>query len=347
MNQPLLSVIVPCYNVEKYVNKCILSIVGQTYTNLEILLIDDGSTDNTGKICDEWQERDPRIRVIHKQNEGTSYARKTGVENASADYVTFVDADDWIDTNMYADMLAALLTTNSDIAHCDFCIVNEDGRTEHRVQERDATIKTMGRIEGVIMVLEDNYWRTHLGLKIYKKTLFEHIEFPKGRVYGEDMIIHDLFHLASQSVFLDKEYYYYFVRSGSISRQEDIRKKMKNTSDFSDACYDRYSFVKRHPEYHGALPHIKNLTIFWNVRVLRNMIVYPQLITDKQFDLKAEQLRNIPFNKEDNLELEDKIDMYMLKISPTLFKFLKTINKKAIRITNKLKITDKYLEYFI
>ena len=105
MSSPLLSVIVPCYNVEKYLDKCIASIGAQTYANLEIILIDDGSADRTGELCDVWQARDPRIKVIHKQNEGSSYARKTGVENATAEYFAFVDSDDWIDPYMYSDMI--------------------------------------------------------------------------------------------------------------------------------------------------------------------------------------------------------------------------------------------------
>ena len=104
-NQPLLTVIVPCYNVEKYVDKSVASVVGQTYNNLEILLINDGSTDQTRERCDEWQKKDQRIRVINKQNEGLSYVRKTGIENATAEYVTFVDVDDWISLDMYADMM--------------------------------------------------------------------------------------------------------------------------------------------------------------------------------------------------------------------------------------------------
>ena len=111
MDQPFLSVIVPCYNVETYINRCVSSIVSQTYINLKILLINDGSTDGTGTICDVWQEKDQRIRVIHKQNEGSSYARKTGIEQTTTEYVTFVDADDWIDKNMYASMMSALLTS--------------------------------------------------------------------------------------------------------------------------------------------------------------------------------------------------------------------------------------------
>ena len=341
MNQPLLTVIVPCYNVEKYIDKCVSSIVNQTYSNLEILLINDGNTDQTGKLCDTWQEKDQRICVIHQQNKGASYTRKNGVEFATAEYVTFVDADDWIDKNMYTDMMSALLSTNSDIAQCDFCIVYEDGRMEHRVSERQTTVKTMGREEGVLMILEDQYWRTHLGCKIYKKTLFDHIEFPKGRIFGEDMIIHDIFQRASQAVFLDSEYYFYLVRSDSISRQGNIKEEMKKYGDFSDAYYERYSFVKQHPEYHSVLPLVRHKTIRLGMTLIRNMIACPQYFTDEYYKIKVEQLRSIPITREDKFRTVLKLEMYMIKISPRLYKILKAFYFRVIYVTNKLKITDR------
>lgn len=348
MNQPLLTVIVPCYNVEKYADKCIASIVGQTYTDLEILLIDDGSTDNSGKICDAWQAKDSRIRVIHKQNEGLPYARKTGVENATAEYLTFVDADDWIDRNMYSDMMFALLSTSSDIAYCDLCKVYEDGHMEHRVYERCAAIQTMGRIEGVIMILKDHGRQTSLGTKIFKKKLFEHIEFPKGRVYGEDMIIHDLFHYASKSVFIDKEYYYYFQRRDSISnRQGDIWKEMKNLGDFSNAYYERYSFVNRHPEYHSVLPQVKRTTICMGINLLRNMIVFPQYFTNEYFTTKAKQLSSISLTKKDRLRRSVKSELYVLKISPKCYQLMRWLYVRVIVVTNKLKLTNRPTFYLI
>jgi glycosyltransferase involved in cell wall biosynthesis len=339
--QPLLTVIVPSYNVEKYVDKCISSIVGQTYPNLEILLIDDGSTDNTGMLCDTWQERDSRIRVIHKQNEGLPYARKTGIENSTAEYVTFVDSDDWIDTNMYADMMTALLSTNSDIADCDMCLVYDDGRMEHRVNERHTTIKTMGRVESVIMVLEDHGWRTSFGTKIFKKTLFEHIQFPKRRLYGEDTIVHDLFHQTSQTVLLNSEYYFYYQRDDSATKVRNIRKEMKNYSDFSDAYYERYCFVKQHPEYHSALPFIEHKTICLCLGLLRNMMAYPQYFTDEYFKVKVEQLRSIPLTHNDKLRTVLKYEMYMIKMSPKLYKILRSVYVRIIHGANKLKITKR------
>lgn len=295
MNRPLLTVIVPCYNVEKYVDKCIASIVDQTYSNLEILLIDDGSADNTGTICDTWQERDSRIRVIHKQNEGLPYARKTGMEHTTAEYVTFLDSDDWIDLNMYSDLMAALLSTDSDIAQCGVCEVYEDERIVHRNSEhKTRDFEVVGRVEGVLLISDDKKWRSWMGNKIYRKHLFEGIEFPKARRFAEDFISHDLFHKAKQSVYLHREYYFYLQRSGSITKVRNVPAEMKNQCDYFEAHFERYSFINRHPEYHNALPLLKYRTICVGINLLRSIIGYPQFFADDYFDEKMEQLRSIP-----------------------------------------------------
>ena len=331
ISKPLLSVIVPCYNVEKYVDKCISSIVGQTYSNLEVILIDDGSTDNTGNICDSWQKRDQRIRVIHKQNEGLPYARKTGIEQTTADYVTFVDADDWIDKNMYSDMMAALLTTNSDVAQCELCFVYEDGRIMQRIEQHTGSIQTFERIESVIMLLEDEMWRVSFCTKIYKKSLFEHITFPKGRTWGEDYVNLELFHQISQSVFIDSAYYFYFQRNDSMTKQGNLRKEFKNISDKSDAYHDRYVFVERYPEYHSALPYVTNMTIGVIQKLLHIMVEYPQYFTNEQFDVKSEQLCSIQFTKNDKIQIGVKIDMFLLRANPKLYKVIRHYYHKLLK----------------
>ena len=118
VKHPLLSVIVPIYNVEDYLNECIESIIKQTYKDLEIILVDDGSTDKSGIICDEYVKKDGRICVIHKTNKGLLEARLTGVEKAKGKYITFVDSDDWIVENMYEDLLRTLETSNAEIVIC-------------------------------------------------------------------------------------------------------------------------------------------------------------------------------------------------------------------------------------
>jgi len=305
---------------------------------MEILLIDDGSTDNTGKMCDEWHERDSRIRVIHKQNEGLPYARKTGIENATTEYVAFVDADDWIDTNMYNDMMSALLTTNSDIAQCDFCTVFEDGRTRHRVNERQSNIQIMDRIEAMTKILIP-YWSAYW-LHIFKKTLLNHIPFNKDLAYGEDLIIHHIFHRASQTVYLDREYYFYLIRSDSISHHGSIQDDMKRYCEISDAYYERYSFVKQHPEYYNSLPFYKHKTICLCLGYIRNMIEYPKYFRKDHFKCKVEQLHSISITKEDKLRKGLRLEKYMIRISPKLYKFLRMLFVCIIRIANKLNITN-------
>ena len=117
---PLISVIIPVYNVEKYLNRCVQSVCNQTYHNLEIILVDDGSTDNSGKLCDEWAVKDLRIKVIHKDNGGLSSARNIGLDNAKGEYIGYVDSDDWIDMEMYSYLWTILKSYQVDVAFCDF-----------------------------------------------------------------------------------------------------------------------------------------------------------------------------------------------------------------------------------
>ena len=342
MNQPLLTVIVPCYNVEKYADKCISSVVGQNYANLEILLIDDGSTDTTGMICDIWKEKDRRIRVIHKQNEGVAYARKTGVDHATAEFVTFVDADDWIDVNMYADMMSALLSTTSDVAHCAFCYVYEDGRREEfpRYSSNTVSVQTYNRVESVILNLKEEWWPC-LWTKIYKRQLFDHVEIPKGRIFGEDQMDHLLFHHASQIVFLNNIYYFYFQRNDSISRPWDLKTELKKISDVSDLYYERYSFVKQHPEYHEALPFVCFYIVWLYKILLRNIIAYPQCFSKNYYEVKIQQFCSISIIQDDQFRTVAKLDIFFIKISPQLYKILMSMYFQIIHVTNKLKITNR------
>lgn len=327
MIQAKLTVIIPCYNAEYYMDKCVSSIVNQTYTNLEILLINDGSTDQTTILCDKWQEKDSRIRAIHQPNGGPSVARKTGIENSSSDYVTFVDSDDWIDENMYADMMEAILATDSDIAQCGYCKAFEDGHIENNPYEiKNDSFEIFGREDGVLLILQDKRWKSFMWNKIYKMNLFDNIVFPEGLDVAEDFINHTLFQLASQSVYLPKTYYFYFQREGSLLNYNiTTQNNIKHKYQFSLNLYNRYLFVKQHPEYKSVMQFLVSETLFYGVIALRLMVSYPNLSGEGWYDSLSRKIGKLPLLLKNNLHIAFKIELFLLKIHPKCFKIIRKL----------------------
>ena len=155
---PLLSVIVRAYNIEKeLLDRCISSVVNQTYKKLEIILINNASTDDTGKYCDEWAQKDHRIQVVHFQKNNA----KSSMEYITGEYIHSFDHDDWLDPNMYTNMMSAMLATNSDIARCEFCFAYPDGRIEHRNIHHTDNPEIIGHKEGVLLILKNEKWQTY------------------------------------------------------------------------------------------------------------------------------------------------------------------------------------------
>ena len=342
MKNPLLTVIVPCYNVERYLDKCISSIAVQTYLDMEILLINDGSTDNTGKICDEWQERDSRIRVIHKQNEGQSYTRKLGVERSTGAYITFVDADDWIDADMYAEMMKALLSTDSDIAQCGVCEIFEDGSILHHDNERKTgAFEVVGRIEGCLLIIEDSKWRSWFWNKIFKKSLFDNVQFYKGNGFADDFITLYLFHKVRQSVYLHDEYYNYFRRRGSTTKAQNILTNIKNHLDCTDAHYDRYLFIKQHPEYHSAMLRYKSFMINLFLSLFKIMVAIPQHFPKDAFKIKTSQFNSISLSRKDLIPVKRLLSILLLRIHPKCYQIIRKFYILLIETSNKITKSDK------
>ena len=293
-------------------------------------------------ICEEWKKRDKRIRVIHKQNEGLALARKTGVENATAEFITFVDADDWIHAEMYADMMAALISTGSDIAQCGVCLVFDDGSMVLRDGEsKTNSFEVVGKTEGALLILEDKKWRSWMWCKIFKKHLFNNIQFLKGNNFAEDYIAHHLFHKASQSVYLHRACYYYYQRNDSITKSKSLKAEMKNHLDYADAHYDRYLFIEQHPEYHSILPAHKSFTIYIIIRLLQNIIAFPGYFPKKTFRIKAKQLISISLSKKDIVPLRWRFYRLILKISRNGFKIIWWMLIRFIIFSNKITRSNK------
>lgn len=180
---PLISVIVPVYRVEKYLDRCIASIAGQTYRNLEIILVDDGSPDNSGAICDAWAAKDDRIRVIHKKNAGAGAARNTGLDVATGEIVSMIDSDDYLEIHMYEHLLN-LMTEDVDIAECDICWTERDDlpmEDGSRAEVRVCNVEDAMRLH-----IRDEIFCQTPPNKLYRREMIGDIRFPEGNLIDDE-----------------------------------------------------------------------------------------------------------------------------------------------------------------
>ena len=213
-----ISIIVPVYNVNEYLDRCLYSIVTQTYKNLEIVIIDDGSTDGSGEKCDEWAQNDTRIIVFHTPNGGLSNARNIGLSLASGNYIGFVDSDDWIAPNMYQEMLDAIVNTNADMAICKFLPVTIESQSVEGYPEKACSNhQYVYSREDVFTELLNNTLTNHVWCKLYKKNLFNEIRFPVGKYYEDSYVFYQLVWASNRIATLPKCFYFYFQRKNSIS----------------------------------------------------------------------------------------------------------------------------------
>lgn len=214
-----LSVIVPVYNVEKYIKHCVDTILTQTYTNLEVILVDDGSKDSSGIICDEYARKDERIVVIHKENGGLSDARNAGIDVSTGDYLAFIDSDDYIDVTMFQTMIESLEATDSDIALCNFDYVDEMGNL---IDEKNEGIRVISEELTSQQALDKlckafNSYYVIACNKIYKKDIFKELRFRKGKVHEDEFIVHEVFERMKKMICLETPFYKYVQRGNSIS----------------------------------------------------------------------------------------------------------------------------------
>lgn len=212
MLNPTISVIVPVYNAEKYLHRCIDSILAQTFTNFELLLINDGSKDNSGKICDEYAARDQRVRVFHKENSGVSKARNLGLDNARSEWVTFVDSDDWVREDFLEKRLELALKENADITYCD---------VEYVYATHNAYCKTAEQVYGKADTV--NSWilsrTTYSPIILVKRTLFEkyNLRYIEGIRFGEDFNLIIKLVLYANRVCHVKEALYFYNKQNDTS----------------------------------------------------------------------------------------------------------------------------------
>lgn len=257
----LISVIIPVYNVEQYLVRCLDSVINQTYKKLEIILIDDGSIDKSSLICDSYAKKDERIVVIHKENGGLSDARNRGMDVAKGSYIAFIDSDDFVSPDYIEYLYNILKNNNADVSCCDFqCFVKDVESSTRKID-----LKTYSGIEAIEQLCYQKTINTSAWGKLYKTELFNSVRFPKGRLYEDLGTTYKVFYKSNKIINSSDKKYYYFLRGDSIMR-----------SSFSLKNFDRILLSNELLNFiNENAPSIKNAAIsrffISNVQVFREI----------------------------------------------------------------------------
>ncbi len=325
MQTPLISVIVPVYKVEKYLHNCLDSIINQSYTNLEIILIDDGSPDNCGKICDEYAEKDFRVVVIHQKNSGVSHARNVGIDVAKGDYIGFVDSDDYIEPNFFELLITNALNHNADISYCGIKLIQPDGKVEDRFNTGKSSLK---KVEDIINgyffneeIKEHMYSQCN---KVFKKEILEFLRYNENYALGEDILfMFEAIGRCERIYSEDKTLYHYLRRENSAMTSSFSDKRMDYIAaadNIVEICKEKYSY---------ALSDAKHWAYIHKLVTCRQLIcnpVYKKKYKNKFIELKKE-LRKGKKDNYNRLNKNRKLDYILVNFFPFMYKILKKIGR--------------------
>lgn len=315
----LISVIVPVYKVEKYLRRCLNSIINQTFENLEIILVNDGSPDLCGDICEEYASLDPRVVVLHQENQGLSGARNSGISVSQGDYIAFVDSDDWLDFRYFEILYKNIVTTDSDISVCNYLKTYDENEV---ISQYSYEVIELTNLEALNYLNSTYYVQlvTAWG-KLFKKEILGDITFPEGKLHEDEFVAHKLIFNASKIVLSTQQLYMYWQRHDSITGKSD---SLKNKLDVIDALYERADFYN----YHNLI-NLRNLTykkIFFNYLHLLSII--EKLNNKKLYNLKKSELNNLKQNLRDgdhNFKFKLFYESYF--IAPALMKLTLSLHK--------------------
>lgn len=222
---PLVSIIVPVYNVKPYLNRCVDSLLKQSYPEIELLLVDDGSTDGSGALCEEYAARDARVRVLHKPNGGLSDARNAGLDAARGTYLSFVDGDDWVSPYYIENLYHALCQADADFSASCFEEVFEGKPVQSRPEAALENFEALSQTECLKRILYQDGMEVTTPTKLYKRELFEGVRYPVGKLYEDIPVAYEIVKRSRKAAHIANRDYYYFQRADSIqNRAFDPRK---------------------------------------------------------------------------------------------------------------------------
>ena len=304
---PLVSVIIPIYKVEPYLRQCVDSVICQSYKNLEIILVDDGSPDNCPKICDEYAQQDSRVKVIHKPNGGLSDARNAGIEIATGEYLSFVDSDDLIHIRMI-EILMKPLIENKDLKmsvcqslkfyDCDIIDINQAIRPTEIVDYR--------------FFLTKNLWAT-AWCKIYQRKLFKDIRYPVGRIHEDEFTTYKIYYEAKKFAYTDSQLHFYRQREGSIMDSMTIKRLV----DVHDALKGQVEFFWEKNEYLMYSNFLSRFVLFYSKNIRYEKVI---IGSDNLFKLWKTEIKRYPIRQ---LSFKQKAQYYLGYILPRVSFFLK------------------------
>ncbi len=209
----MISIVIPAYNVKAYIDRCLDSVVNQTYRDLEVILVDDGSTDGTSKVCDIRGQQDSRITVVHQENGGLSAARNTGLNYCHGEYVFFLDSDDYLEENAMEIMLKKAEETEADIVCCGIRKVYDRQAAESFT--RDCNLE-LNSVEAVREMMVSNTVCSTAWNKLYRRSLWKDMFYPLGKKHEDEFITYKLLYAANRVIYIGREFYQYYQRSDSI-----------------------------------------------------------------------------------------------------------------------------------
>ncbi|EHS2295441.1 Beta-1,3-glucosyltransferase [Enterococcus faecalis FL2] len=325
---PEISIIVPVYNVEKYLEKCVKTILSQSFTNFELLLVDDGSTDTSGVICDKLKELDSRIKVIHKENGGLSSARNAGIDIAKGEYLTFIDSDDFI-----SDRMIEYLYKNIKNEHADLSITGVESIYSGKEPEvTKSEIFILDQKEAIEMILIGKKIPVYAVAKLYKKTIFKELRFPVGKAHEDVYIIMDVLKQCNKVVADTSKQYFYVHRKGSITSAKFSTRDL----DSIDSWEQVYKVIQ------NIMPEYKDLA-FKRVCAANFYVLDKIMKSDSENDYSEVTKKIIKFLKENQKFIyanpyftkNRKLGLTFLKIHPIFYKPFPKLQQKYLRKINQ------------
>lgn len=321
----MISIIIPAYNVENYIETSINSVLNQTYKNIEVIVINDGSTDNTRQILNRFEGKDNRLKIIHKENTGVSDTRNQGIEMATGDYIGFIDSDDEIMPNMYEILYLNIKKYNADISHCGFELRNKNFSKNFN---GTGNIHIQSQKEALVSLLKGDLFEPAIWNKLYRRKMLENVKFDKRVKFNEDLLFNvDAFKNAKKVVFHDLPLYKYIHNPLSASRSTQSYEIQKSVLIVAEELYEKLE---------GAdIEQARN-----QVYVNKLITIYRAFLDNNQSNFSLERNVNKLLKKSSNryLEIRTMYLKYSLLYFPILYKMSRLIYDKTIGRNKKWEI---------